>query len=93
MSSNSSAYMRKYYKRKRREVIEALGDKCAKCGCIDYHILEIDHKNGYKGKLSPNNSRGGFRNLWDAVKAIREGRKSEYQLLCKDCNIKDRWGV
>lgn len=90
MPSNSKEYRRAYYKRRRKEVIEELGGKCDNCDAIT--DLEIDHKNGYNGKHSPNGSRGGERNLWDAIKLIKAGRKNELRLLCKPCNVKyQRW--
>lgn len=91
MTTNSTAYMRAYYHRKRLEMFKQLGLKCSKCGCINYSILEINHKNGYKGVLSPNGSRGGMRNLWDVISDIKAGKIDEYELLCKPCNMKDYW--
>jgi len=91
LTTNSPAYMRAYYHRKRREVVKQLGDRCAQCGCTEADILEINHKNGYNGHFSPNGSRGGFRNLWDVIKAIREGKINEYNLLCKECNVNSYW--
>jgi len=88
MPSNSPEYAKAYYKRKRREVIELLGNRYQKCGTISN--LEIDHVNGYKGKLSPNKSRGGARNLSDARKLIKAGRKNELRLLCHQCNKAER---
>ena len=79
------AYTKAYYKRKRREVIELLGGRCQKCGTI--FDLEIDHINGYNGAFSPNKSRGGYRNLWDAIKLIKAGQVDELKLLCKTCNL------
>lgn len=87
MSTNSPAYMRAYYHRKRREVVSLLGGKCALCGCSDEDRLEIDHKNGHNIKRSPSGSRGGMRNLWDAIKLIRAGREKELRILCKRCNL------
>lgn len=88
MPSNSPEYARAYYKRKRREVIELLGGRCEKCGTI--FNLEIDHVNGYNGTLSPNKSRGGTRNLHDALKLIKAGRKCELRPLCHNCNKAER---
>ena len=89
MSSNSPEYDRAYYRRKRREVIELLGNRCAECGTI--FNLEIDHVNGYNGRTTPNKTRGGNRNLQDAIKLIKAGRKDELRILCSDCNKNNYW--
>ena len=91
MTTNTPEYMRAYYHRKREEVLKALGNKCALCGCTDRDTFEIDHKNGHGINKSPNGSRGGMRNLWDSVKLIRAGRKDELRILCKRCNLHN-WG-
>lgn len=88
MPPNSKEYEKTYYKRKRREVLEELGNKCEICGTI--FDLEIDHVNGYSGAFSPNGSRGGRRNLLDAIKLIKAGRKNELRLLCNECNANER---
>jgi len=87
MTTNSPEYMRAYYRKTRKVVLDILGGECALCGCKDREKLEIDHKNGHDVKTSPNGSRGGMRNLWDAVKLIKAGRKDELRLLCKQCNL------
>jgi len=87
MTTNSREYMRAYYRRKRKEVLKELGNKCAICGSTDKDTFEIDHINGHEIKLSPSGSRGGMRNLWDAIKLIRAGRKNELRILCKRCNL------
>ena len=78
--------MRAYYHRKRAEVVSALGGKCIICGDTDIKALRIDHKNGYNGYVSSKGSRGGFTNLWDAIKLIRSGKINELQLLCWRCD-------
>jgi len=88
MPPNSKEYRKAYYKRRRKEVIKDLGSKCVFCGTI--FDLEIDHKNGYNGKVSPNNSRGGMRNLFDAINLIKAGRKEELRVLCHKCNKAER---
>ena len=89
MSTNSPEYDRVYYKRKRRKIVELLGGRCQKCSTI--FDLEIDHVNGYNGAISPNKSRGGKRNLLDAIKIIKTGRIDELRLLCTDCNKSSYW--
>ena len=86
MPKNSKIYMRAYYHRKRAEVIRSLGGKCIFCGDPTIENLRIDHKNGYTDKVSPNGTRGGFRNLWDAIKIIRAGRSNELQIICYKCD-------
>lgn len=86
MGTNSKKYMRDYYHKKRHEVIELLGGKCAKCGNDNYKDLEINHKNRYNGNVSTNGTRGGMRNLWDAIKLIKEDRIDELDVLCVACN-------
>ena len=74
---------KKYYYEIRAGVLRALGGKCAICGNPDLDQLTIDHINGYNGKFSPNGSRGGWRNLQDAINIIKAGKSQELRVLCK----------
>lgn len=69
---------------RRRQVIEAYGGKCIRCGIDEWRLLVLDHVNddGYKlrGKAHP---QGGvtFMN-W----LIEQGYPDIVQLLCHNCN-------
>ena len=69
-------------------VLGKLGGKCIKCGNNDYRVLQIDHINsdGYKERKTT-----GHNNSYYVVKAILNGEKKKYQLLCANCNWIKRW--
>lgn len=51
MPTNKKGYIHFYYHRERAKIIDTLGSKCLKCGCIDN--LEIHHiNNGHKEIMS-----------------------------------------
>lgn len=58
--------------------------KCARCGCDDIRLLEINHKygNGYKERASNN-----F-NAWKFLMDIATDKRSveDLELLCRPCN-------
>lgn len=84
-----NTYMRDYYHRKQKEVYAVLGDKCSICGSL--YNLEIDHVNGYENSNNGYQGRGGWQNLNDVLKMLKEGRKNELRILCKDCNLNERF--
>lgn len=92
MPSNSPEYNRAYRRNLRLKLIKELGGVCVFCSETDVIKLTFDHKNGYDGKLSPNGTRGGFRNLQHIRKLVENGRKNEVRILCISCNVRyQRW--
>src|SRR5579862_3572468 len=67
---------------KRQEVLNFLGNKCAKCGNTDFRVLQIDHvrNNGYKERKQYQSASTAF---YSKVLADKE---NNYQLLCANCN-------
>lgn len=68
----------------RKEILEALGNKCAECGFSNWKALEIDHvkNNGNEERKALKNYDYYYRLI---LKKIKEGSK-DYQLLCASCN-------
>jgi hypothetical protein len=63
----------------------ALGEqRCARCGCDDLRILEVNHKPGTPKAAT---HRSGIM-LWKAI-ATRRLDPAGFNLLCKVCNIAD----
>jgi hypothetical protein len=71
-----------YYNKKRKKVVELLGNKCQRCGFTDWRTLQIDHVNG-GGTKEKKSVKVTFSNY--ISKKILNGSK-EYQLLCANCN-------
>lgn len=84
-----SAYCRPCYivindelrKRRRHELIVALGGVCVRCGFSDERALQVDHVNG-GGLEVDGTARAGAH--W-AKKVL--ANRAEYQLLCANCNM------
>ncbi|MDD3412375.1 MAG: hypothetical protein PHY47_00055 [Lachnospiraceae bacterium] len=70
---------KEFYKNKRLEVINALGDKCCRCNFDDLRVLQIDHING--GGSQERKTKSGTSYLYHVLKNL-----SKYQLLCANCN-------
>ncbi len=68
----------------RKEILNALGGKCVRCGFSDPRALQIDHVHGDGShyRLARLQSHKYYRLI---LKAIQEGSQ-EYQLLCANCN-------
>ncbi len=73
---------RDYNKRKREELIAALGGKCSRCGIDDHRVLQIDHVNG--GGTKDCKKMVGVKNK-TILERVLSGSK-DYQLLCANCN-------
>jgi len=43
MATNKKGYLKRYYRRERKKIIEKLGGKCSKCREKEYNVLEIHH--------------------------------------------------
>lgn len=59
--------------------------RCARCGCDDIRILEVNHKNG--GGTKERRERGI--NNWNIYSDILNGKRetSDFEILCKPCNM------
>ena len=74
------------HKRRRAEVLRALGGQCAHCGFSDARALQIDHVIPCCGKGRRKSGHDYVRFLTqDVLPAIIAG-KNLYQLLCANCN-------
>ncbi len=62
----------------RRKAVRQLKNKCVVCGCGDYTLLEIDHKNGVQNRRQ--DSGVSF------FKSIIRGERNDLQLLCITCH-------
>lgn len=74
------AYQKKRYASLRRQVIQHLGGRCARCGFDDERALQIDHVDG-----------GGNHDVLRRapiayLKAVRDRGDGRFQLLCANCN-------
>lgn len=73
---------KKWAVRRRRELIEELGGKCAHCGEEEYEKLEFDHINGKdwcaRGKSTDQRM----------CRYVKEAKLGLLQVLCKTCNDK-----
>jgi hypothetical protein len=71
-----------YYKVWRLRALALYEDKCARCGITDERVLDFDHIIAYStDKNQERNSYNIHRGLVDG-----EIPKSEYQVLCRNCN-------
>jgi hypothetical protein len=78
--------------RKKKEIFELLGNKCANPNCAvvggmtDIRCLQIDHIHG-GGNQEKRKNKGdrGSHHYYDILRKIKNGSK-EYQLLCANCN-------
>lgn len=77
----------KYRRKLRTEVLEKLGNKCCKCGFLDWRALQVDHKRG-GGYNARKQKEKGYIALHRNV--LKHGSK-KYQLLCANCNWIKRW--
>lgn len=76
----TNAYKRKYELKKKNEVFDLLGRKCAVCGFSDERALQIDHING-GGNKERKSMRG--RKLYAHILSLGG---VGYQILCANCN-------
>ena len=67
----------------RKDLIQALGGKCVRCGFSDERALQVDHvqNNGAQHRREKASSTGTY--YRDILKNIDSGK---YQLLCANCN-------
>jgi hypothetical protein len=67
----------------KKRIFAILGDKCARCGCSDARLLEINHKNG-GGKREMESGRKSWRFYWDI--ALGKRKPDDLEILCRPCN-------
>lgn len=85
MTTNKAGYNIRYYRRKRKEVVTALGGRCLICSLPE--PLEIHHIEGYKN--GPGRGRGQFDRLtdWllnmDTLALLCQHHHMEYETLYK----------
>jgi hypothetical protein len=75
-----SKFGMRYYNEMKEKIFGVLGNACARCGFSDKRALQVDHINGggshEKRELSTH----------ELMKKVIKVGKSEYQLLCANCN-------
>jgi DNA-binding HxlR family transcriptional regulator len=76
---------RELRKRKRLEIFEFLGNKCALCGISDQRVLQIDHIKG-GGACERKTFRANHPYYSHVIEELKNGSE-DYQLLCANCNI------
>jgi hypothetical protein len=72
--------------KQKKEVFDAMGGKCIKCGFSDYRALQIEHVNGDGYKDKPKNQRGYGHNYYIKVLLSFINKEGRYQLFCANCN-------
>ena len=70
----------------RRQIIDHLGGRCARCGETDITILTVDHR--YGGGWKDRRLYGG--NVQGFYKAILADRSGRFQCLCHNCQWRKR---
>ena len=70
-------------RRLRQQALDALGGRCVRCGFDDPRALQVDHVNddGHADRQALGASWFG-----KIMRAIRDGERDKYQLLCANCN-------
>lgn len=75
------------YKRYRKLVFEAYGNKCECCGEAHSEFLAVDHIGGSSKSYSDDPSSKNL-TFW----LIRNGFPKGFRILCHNCNMAVRWG-
>ena len=78
-------YCRNWRYKKKEELIDFLGGKCARCGLDDRRILQIDHKDG-SGALEIRRAKRTWSRYLKLLKEDPNSFKERFQLLCPNCN-------
>jgi len=81
----TTEWSRKKRIRIRREMVDAYGGKCIRCGIDDIDVLDIDHIDD-SGSVHRKNGIHGWR-FYMLLKKLGYP-KDNYQLLCRNCNWK-----
>ena len=82
---------RKYRQKIRMMLLEILGGKCVRCGESDWRCLQIDHVkgNGFRERKTAKSK--GMNYTLQLLRRVQEGKGSQYQLLCANCNFRKRY--
>jgi len=72
------------YQLLKKQVFDAMGGKCIKCGFLDYRALQIDHVNG-DGFLDKADGYNGKKRFIQALVSFIN-KEGKYQLMCANCN-------
>lgn len=64
-----------------------MGNKCIKCGYLDWRALQVDHINGGGSKDRKEQGTG----FWEKVIKSYKSGEGKYQLLCANCNFIKRY--
>lgn len=80
----NAPYRADYRKKLRQAVLEALGNKCNRCGFDDYRALQIDHIAG--GGSKERKERVYKCDFNKHVMQSFLNNENKYQLLCANCN-------
>ena len=85
-------YMKNYRHRLHLKVIEALGNKCIRCGETDWRCLQIDHVKGDGAKVNRKKNRRMSTTIYylRITREVLSGSK-DYQLLCANCNWRKKY--
>jgi hypothetical protein len=78
--NNGNTKLLQYRQKLRQQILNLLGNKCAKCGFSDPRALQIDHIEG--GGYSKRQGISVDNQYRHIIKSKGEG----YQLLCANCN-------
>lgn len=87
-----------YRRRRRRKIVELLGNQCACCGEKEYRFLTIDHINGlpedHKEPKNRNGRKSGItKYMLREMKADLNKFKNDYQILCANCHMATKDGL
>jgi hypothetical protein len=74
------------FRKIRREVINALGGKCACCGEMEFQFLAIDHIHGGGSKEKAALKKRGTGSFFPAYVKSLGCPKDKYRVLCHNCN-------
>jgi hypothetical protein len=85
-NKNCTKNLKIWRRKKRREVIDALGGKCIKCGCSDWRCLQIDHINGGGSIELKEFNKKRIQYYKKILELVLTGKNIDYQLLCANCN-------
>lgn len=78
-----SVYASRNLQALRRQVIDALGGKCCKCGFSDVRALQLDHIHGGGAKEIKSL---GHSKIYKKILSNLKLESSNYQVLCANCN-------
>lgn len=81
--SNTKRYQMqaKYRIKQRQLILNKLGNKCVRCGIVDFRVLQVDHVDGGGRKdIDSFSSHNRY------YKSILLDQTDKFQLLCANCN-------